>query len=128
MRYMLLIYPADEPVDEERRQETRSAFNAFTRECLERGVYLAADPLHPAETARTVRVRSGERITTDGPFAETREWLAGYFMLDCASLDEALEFAHKLPLPGDGAVEVREVLEIPGVHTEYRLAQEARAS
>jgi len=112
MRYMLLVYGCDRPDPASpEMQGKRAAVNAFIDLCRERGVFLAADPLHGVETATTVRVQHGETLITDGPFAETREWLAGYFLLDCRDLDEALELAALCPLAAEGPLEVRPVLE-----------------
>lgn len=85
---------------------------AYAEHLRERGVFLAADPLHSPDTATTVQVRDGEGLLTDGPFAETAEWLGGYFLLDCRDLDEALELAARCPLARDGSVEVRPILEL----------------
>jgi hypothetical protein len=122
---MLLIYESEErgeAVGAERMGELVEAHNAFTRECVERGVFVGADPLHPTRMATTVRVRGGERVVCDGPFAETVEQLGGYYQLDCRDLDEALEFARKLPVAVEGSIEVRPVMEIPGVHADHRKA------
>ena len=75
---------------------------------------MAGDPLHPVESATTVRVRDGERLTTDGPFAETKEVLGGYYIVDVADLDEAVTRAEKIPNVGYGSIEVRPVMEMPG--------------
>lgn len=107
MRYMLLLYVTDRP-----KSGTRE-MSAFHRECEERGVLLAADPLYPPDTATTVRERDGKVLNLDGPFAETAEWLGGYFMLDCRDLDEALEIAALCPTAKHGSVEVRPLLELP---------------
>ncbi|MFL5825205.1 MAG: YciI family protein, partial [Thermoleophilaceae bacterium] len=76
-----------------------------------RGVLIASDPLQPPDTATTVHTEDGELLTTDGPFAETTEWLGGFFMLDCDDLDEALELARLCPVARYGKVEVRPLLE-----------------
>lgn len=123
MRYMLLIYESEERagvVSQERMAELIAEHNAFTRECIERGVFVCAHPLRPTATATTIKVRGPERITFDGPFAETREQLGGYYQLDCRDLDEALEIARRVPVAVDGSIEVRPVIEMPGVHTEFR--------
>jgi hypothetical protein len=117
MRYMLLIYQAGErhPLHSEASQQVREAHRKFRQECIDAGAFVAADPLHAPSTATTVRIRDGERLLSDGPFAETREWLAGYYLLDCPDLDAALELAARCPgcAQGDGgAVEVRPVLEV----------------
>jgi hypothetical protein len=75
---------------------------------------VAGEPLQPPDTATTVRMRDGQRIVTDGPFAETKEWLAGFYTFNCNSLDEALDWAAKIPGAKYGSIEVRPVMEIPG--------------
>jgi len=80
--------------------------------------YVAANPLHPTAMATSVRVRNGKRLVTDGPFAETREQLGGYFLIDAKNLDEAIAIAAKIPMARKGTVEVRPVIEIPGLPTE----------
>src|SRR5262249_20501202 len=79
------------------------------------GRYLAAAPLHPTSMAASVRVREGRRLVTDGPFAETREQLGGYFMIEAEDLDEAIAVAGRIPMARKGTVEVRPVIEIPGL-------------
>ena len=114
MRYMLLLYTAGraEPGSAE-AADVLSAYQRFTEECRERGVLLGVDPPYGPETATTVRVRDGETLSTDGPFAETAEWLGGYYMLECRDLDEALELAARCPAASRGTVEVRPILEVP---------------
>jgi hypothetical protein len=112
MRYMLLLYVNGRP--EPGSPEAEAMFGeiaAFHRECDEHGVLVASDPLGEPDTATTVRVRDGKTLNTDGPFAEAREWLGGYFMLDCRDRDEALELAARCPTARTGAVELRPVLE-----------------
>ena len=79
------------------------------------GQYLAASPLQPTSTATSVRVRDGKRLVTDGPFAETREQLGGYFMVEAKDLDEAIGIAGRIPGARVGTVEIRPVIEIPGL-------------
>ena len=113
MRYMLLLYVDDRP--EPGTPEADAAFReiaAFHAECRRRGVLVDSDPLHGPEAATTVRIRNGETLATDGPFAETTEWLAGYFVVDCPSLDEALEVAALCPTARTGSVEVRPVIDV----------------
>lgn len=114
MRYMLLIYGCYryEPGSPDSEAKL-AAVREFTEHCRERGVFLAADPLHHVDTATTVRIRQDEVLVTDGPFAETAEELGGYFLLDCRDLDEALELAARCPMAADGSVEVRPVLHVP---------------
>ncbi|HET7099639.1 MAG TPA: YciI family protein [Terriglobia bacterium] len=119
MRYMLLIYH-DEKVKEnqtaEERIQSESHAYSYIEETQRRGVFQAADPLEPTRTATTVRTQNGKVTVTDGPFAETKEQLAGYFILDCKDLDEALEWAAKFPMDcagGAGSVEVRPLRDLP---------------
>jgi hypothetical protein len=116
MRYMLLIYePGDRPAaGTAEAQAVMEANERFAVECRRREAFVAADPLHPPAAAKTVSGSGADAVVTDGPFAETREWLAGYWMLDCDE-QEALELAALCPGCGPGRrVEVRPVLEIPG--------------
>lgn len=115
MKYMLLIY-------QEERARTESAFEECYRESKQlaedlaaNGNYLAAAPLQPTGTATSLRVRDGKRLVTDGPFAETREQLGGYFLIEAANLDEALGIAARIPGARNGTVEVRPVKDMPGL-------------
>ena len=116
MRYMLLIY-TDEQVREamppEERKKVLGQARAMMEETTRRGIFVSAAPLQPTRTATTVRKQDGKTLITDGPFAETKEQLGGYFLLDCKDLDEALEWAAKIPVcgGGTGCVEVRPVNE-----------------
>jgi hypothetical protein len=111
---MLLIYGCDRPEPGDPRFEPALArVNAFADECRRRGVYVAGDPLRQANTATTVRVRDGQTLMTDGPFAETHEQLGGYYILDCHDLDEALELAALCPMAQQGAIEVRPLADMP---------------
>jgi len=115
MRFMLLLYVTDRP--QPGTAEAAQAFPeimAFNEECRARGVLVAADPLQDPDTATTVRVRDGRAMNTDGPFSETKEWLGGYFMLDCRDLDEALDLAARCPTAKTGSVEIRPVLDVTG--------------
>ena len=109
MKYMLLVY-LDENWEKRPLAERREIFLGQTKvseELQARGQYVSGSPLHPPATATTVRVRDGQRLFTDGPFAETREHLGGYMIIDVANLDEALAFAAKGPLASAGTIEVR---------------------
>jgi len=114
MQYLLLIY-ADEKawgaMDEKQGQEVFAAYNAFTKEVKEKGAFKAGDALKPTATATTVRVRNGKMLTTDGPFAETKEQLGGYYLIEAASLDEAIAWASKIPDAKTGSIEVRPVAQ-----------------
>ena len=110
-RHILLLYLADRPQPgTPEGDELFEAIRAFYAECRDRGVLVASDPLLGPETATSVRVRGGRRLTTDGPFAETTEWLGGYFILDCTTREEALELAALCPTALTGTVEVREIM------------------
>ena len=117
MRYMMLIYTQEilngSP---EEMAQVFAGHVAVQQETARRGVFCAADPLQPTASATTVRMQGGRVLVTDGPFAETKEQLAGYYILDCADLDEALEWAAKIPSGCGGAtgcVEVRPIREVP---------------
>jgi hypothetical protein len=114
MRYLLLIYQ-DEAAHAQWSQEALAAeyedYNAFGAEVQKRGVFLAGEALMPTNTATTVRVRDGKTLTTDGPFAETKEQLGGYYLMNCKDLDEAIELAAKIPAVTDGSIEVRPIME-----------------
>jgi hypothetical protein len=115
VQYMLLLYVSERP--EPGTLEAAEAFGAiraFHQKCADRGVLVASDPLEPPASATTVRVSDGRTIATDGPFVETKEWLGGYFIVDCASREEALELAARCPTARDGTVEVRPIVERPG--------------
>jgi hypothetical protein len=112
MRYALLLYQEEPPeVTPEMIEHHVGEFAGFVKEMTDRGVLLGGSPLSPLQAATAVRVRDGKTITTDGPFAETKEALAGFFVVDCADLDEAIEIAAKVPTAGMGTVEVRPVAE-----------------
>ena len=115
MRYMMLIY-SDEGAEANRSEEEQNTvmerYFAFTGEIRQRGVFLSGDPLQPTDAATTVRVRQGRVMPQDGPYAETKEQLGGYYILDCANLDEAIELAAKIPAAEYGAVEVRPIMEL----------------
>ena len=118
MKYMLLIYLDEQkPLSEAERQECYAESTQLAQELHSNGKYLSANPLHPTSMATSVRVRDGKRLVTDGPFAETREQLGGYFLIDAKDLDEALGIAARIPMARKGTVEVRPVIEIPGLPT-----------
>jgi hypothetical protein len=115
-QYMLLIY--DDPsvwqsMSEDERNAVMGEYFAYTNELREAGAYVAGDALHPTDTAKSVRVRDGERLTTDGPFAETKEALGGYYLVEAASDEEALDWAAKIPSARFGTIEVRPVVVFP---------------
>jgi hypothetical protein len=115
MRYLLLIYEAGRATDPTPEEETAShlRYGAFTREVRERGLFRAGEALEPTTTATTVRVRDGKTVVTDGPFAETKEFLGGFYLLDCRDLDEAIDLAKRLPAAERGSIEIRPIWELP---------------
>jgi hypothetical protein len=113
MQYMLLIYgpeTTEAPSDQEIAAEMDEYF-AFSRHVAERGALKAGEALHPSATATTVRVRDGQTLTTDGPFAETKEVLGGFYLVEAADLDEAIGYAARIPGARHGSVEVRPVVD-----------------
>jgi len=123
MKYVLAIYNDESGWDDvtpEQAGQTMAAYEQFTREVSEAGAMQGGEALQRSSTATTVRVRDGERLLTDGPFAETREQLGGFYLLDCRDLDEALAWAAKIPGAQTGAIEVRPVMEFEGQPGEAR--------
>jgi hypothetical protein len=118
MKYMLLIYLDEQSLSETERQECYVESTQLAHQIHASGQYLAANPLHPTSMATSVRVRNGKRLVTDGPFAETREQLGGYFLIEAKNLDEAIAIAARIPIARKGTVEVRPVIDIPGLPTE----------
>ncbi|HSD24266.1 MAG TPA: YciI family protein [Solirubrobacterales bacterium] len=113
MKYAFTIYVDEagrEAASEEDRNAMAQAYGALTQEMQEKGVLLAGEGLYPTPTATTVQVRNGERSVTDGPFAETKEQLGGFYVLDCKDLDEAIGWAAKIPGAQIGSVEIRPVM------------------
>jgi len=112
---MLLIYLDEQSLGEAERQECYVESAQLAQEIHARGQFLAAAPLHPTATATSIRVRDGKRLVTDGPFAETREQLGGYFLVDAKNLDEAMGIAARIPMARKGTVEIRPVIEVGGL-------------
>ena len=110
MKYMLLIYLNEQALDEAERAHCYVESAQLAQDLHAKGQYLAAAPLHPVATATSVRVRDGKSLVTDGPFAETREQLGGFYIVEAASLDEALDLAARIPGAATGGVEVRPVM------------------
>lgn len=112
MRYLLLIYTQEqlEPTGDAAGAEF-AAYEAFTNEVRDRGIYQAGEALRPTTTATTVRVRDGQTVTTDGPFAETKEALGGFYMVDATDLDDAIQLAAKIPGAKHGSIEIRPIFE-----------------
>ena len=120
MRYMFLMYSqeiAGGPPPEEMERQKR-AHTAVIKDATEKRILLAVEGLKPTETATTVLMKEGKPITLDGPFAETKEQLAGFYILECADLNEAIEWAKRMPTSckgGPGGIEIRPVAELPRV-------------
>ena len=113
MKYMLLIYAAEDAWTNDEREECYAASTRLVHELNDAGKFLGAAPLHPAATATCVRVRDARRLVTDGPFTEAREQLGGYFLIEARDLDEALAIAARIPAAAKGTVEVRPVIDVP---------------
>jgi hypothetical protein len=120
MQYMLLIYLDEKSLTEEQREHCYLESAQFAHELNEKGQYLAAAPLHPTSTATSVQTRDGRRLVTDGPFAETREQLGGYFLVEAENLDVAIDIAARIPAGRWGTVEIRPVIAVPSLPAESR--------
>lgn len=112
---MLLVYLAEDSLSEEERERCYIESAALSRDLNTQGKYISAGPLHPTTTATSLRLRDGKRLVTDGPFAETREQLGGYYLIDAHDLDEAMKIAERIPVAKYGTIEIRPVLEISGL-------------
>jgi len=125
MQYICLIYqPVDAPeMSPDQYQKIFEEYGAYTQAARESGKLVAAEPLQPTADATTVRIRNGKRAVTDGPFAETKEWLSGFYLFDCDTLDEVLDWAAKIPAARDGSIEVRPIMVIPGMRDGKPVAQ-----
>jgi hypothetical protein len=119
MRYMFLIYSreaAEAAASAQAMERLKAAHWAVMEEASQRGIFEAAEPLHPTATATTIRMEGGKPLILDGPYAETKEQLAGYYILDCKDLDEAIGWAAKIPTAcrgGEGCVEIRPIAGLP---------------
>jgi hypothetical protein len=128
MRYMLLIYSServDTQMDPAEAQAVMMGHKAVMEGTMQAGILRGGEPLHPTSTATTVRQQNGKPITIDGPFAETKEQLGGYYILDCKDLDEAILWAGKIPTAckgGSGCVEIRPIMDIPKLEEAVREA------
>jgi len=112
VRYMLLIYLDEQALSQTEREQCYRESTQLAHELDAAGQYVAAAPLEPTATATSVRVRQGKRVVTDGPFAETKEQLGGYFLVDASDLDEAIAIAARIPMVRRGTIEVRPVIHI----------------
>ena len=118
MKYILLIYMDEQAMDRAEREHCYEESTQLTHQLKANGQYLGASPLQPVSTATSVRVRDGKRLVTDGPFAETREQLGGYYLVDAKNLDEAIGIAGRIPGARRGTVEIRPVIELQGLPAE----------
>jgi hypothetical protein len=115
MQYMLLIYDREQvwsDMSDEEQGRIYAEYGAFTNDVREKGAYVSAGQLQPSSTATSVRVQDGEQVVTDGPFAETKEQLGGYYLIEAESVDEAIEWAAKIPSARYGTIEVRPVVQM----------------
>ena len=115
MRYMLLVYLDEHALSDADREHCYVESAQLARDLSATGNYVSAGPLHPTATATSVRVRNGKRLVTDGPFAETREQLGGYYMIEAPNLDAAMTIAERIPVAKIGTIEIRPMLEITGL-------------
>jgi hypothetical protein len=115
MRYLLLIYNTEptEAVPADLMANEQAGYNAFTSAIRETGQFEAGEALQPTSTATTVRVDNGRTITTDGPFAETKEQLGGFYLVECRDIDEAIELAARIPGATHGSIEIRPIYDLP---------------
>jgi hypothetical protein len=121
VKYLCTIYGEESGWSDatpEQVSEVMAAYGAFGEEAGQAGVILGGEGLEPTSAATTVRVREGERVLSDGPFAETKEQLGGFYLLECDSLDEAIDWAAKIPGASTGSVEVRPVMNYEGAGSE----------
>ena len=127
MRYLLLIYAeeANELPPPDVQATEHAKYAQFTADVKRRGLFQAGEALNPTSTATTVRVVDGETVTTDGPFAETKEALGGFYLIDARDLDEAIEVAAQIPAAHYGSIEVRPIWELPA---EYQMAEAEAAA
>src|SRR5687767_3339250 len=109
MKYMLLVYLDEQALSETEREHCYVESAKLTQDLNKTGHYIAAGPLHPVSTATSVRMRDGKRLVTDGPFAETREQLGGYYVIEARDLDEAMGIAERIPVARVGTIEIRPV-------------------
>lgn len=113
MHYLLLIYGEEstEAMSDDLMASEMAAYDEFTRHIAERGAYKAGEALHPSSSATTVRVRDGKTVATDGPFAETKEVLGGFYLVEAADLDEAIDYAARIPGAKRGSIEIRPIFD-----------------
>ena len=130
MKYLFTLFVDESRFEDrtpEQMKENMLRWDAFTREAMDAGVHLGGEGLQPSPTATTIRRGSGEPVVTDGPFAETKEQLGGYYLLECRDLDEAISWAKKIPLEA-GAIEIRPVMDYQAAGSELYPTGEVQTS
>jgi hypothetical protein len=115
MKYLLLIYMTENAMNQSEREQCYKDSTQLCHDLATAGQFITASPLQSVTTATSVRVRENRRMVTDGPFAETREQLGGFFMIDAPDLDAAINIASRIPAAKKGTVEIRPVVEIPNL-------------
>ena len=115
MKYMLLIYMNETAMNASERDQCMADSTQLCHQLQSKGQFRGASPLHPVSAATSIQVRAGKRLITDGPFAETHEQLGGYYLIDVANLDEAIEIAGKIPGAKVGTVEIRPIFDLSGL-------------
>jgi hypothetical protein len=113
MKYAMLIYNNEQDwntMSEDQKGQVMNGYDTFTKQVMENGLMKGGEALQPIAQATTVRVRDGQTLHTDGPFAETKEQLGGFYLLDCKDLDEAIEYAAKIPGAANGSIEIRPIV------------------
>jgi len=115
MKYMLMVYMNEQAMNDAERQHCYEESTRLTHELHAQGQFVSASPLHPVSTATSVRIRDGKLLVTDGPFAETREQLGGFYIINAKNLDEAIAVAKRIPPASKGTIEIRPMMEIPGL-------------
>jgi hypothetical protein len=115
MKYMLLVYSDENAWNDEAREHCYAESLQLVQQIRSDGKYLGSSPLQPISMTTSVRVRGGKRLITDGPFAETKEQLGGYFLIDADDLDDAIAIAARIPAARVGTIEIRPIIELPGL-------------
>jgi hypothetical protein len=126
MNYMLLVYMDEQAMTDEERQQCYVESAQLTQDLDAKGQYVAAGPLHSVATATSLRVRDGKRVVMDGPFAETREQLGGYYVVEAKDLDEAMAIAERIPPARYGTIEIRPLMEIEGLPGQKPAREQGR--
>ncbi|MBD3887463.1 YciI family protein [Phormidium tenue FACHB-886] len=113
MKYMMLVYGDENAWTQSEREDCYKESSQLVQQLRASGQYLSAAPLHSVTTATSIQVRDGKKFVTDGPFAETREQLGGYYLIDAENLDKAIAIAERIPAARRGTVEIRPIVELP---------------